>query len=280
MMPTPGLSLIGFMEQQQAINYQRTMCVPADPSDAALLAEWNTARGNLGASITNAGQPDIQDIPPADQAYIQQLRQQQWVQQSLAPYPGADFKVVEIDPLLAFQFHILTDHSHNHCSGLGLGPGIADLLPIFLPQAPPQEALRVSGQGQSIIIAADTLNVRIMAQGMFQAENKVGIQFGIGLPFVHVARFNGRCYLMNGFHRALGARERGAGRVPCLFRDVAAHTEVGIRDDGSTFSVALLESANPPTLGHFTRKRAHDVAIRKVSRILQVNWSEHALPLE
>jgi hypothetical protein len=85
---------------------------------------------------------------------------------------------------------------------------------------------------------------------------------------------------MNGFHRALGARKRGAGRMPCLFRDVATHTEVGIRDDGSTFSVAVLESANPPTLGHFTQNRAHNVAIRKVSRILQVNWSEHALSLE
>jgi hypothetical protein len=116
--------------------------------------------------MADAGKPDIQDIPPADQAYIQQLCQQPWVQQALAAYPGAAFKVVEIDPLLAFQFHILTDHSDNHCGSLGLGPGIADLLPIFLPQAPPQEALRVSGQGQSIIIAADSLNVRIMAQGM------------------------------------------------------------------------------------------------------------------
>jgi hypothetical protein len=279
-MPTPGLSLVGFMEPQQAINYQRMMCVPADPSDAALLAEWNTARGNLGAVVSDAGKPNIQEIPPGCQAYIQQLSQQPWVQQSLAPYPGAAFKVVEIDPLLAFQFHILTDHSDNHCGTLRLAPGIADLLPIFLPQAPPQEALRISLQSQSFVMAADSLNVRIMAQGLFQAENKVGIQFGIGLPFVHVARFNGRCYLMNGFHRALGARLRGAGLMPCLFREVANHIEVGIRDDGSTFSIALLESPNPPTLRHFTQNRAHTVAVRKVSRILQVNWSEHAVPLE
>ena len=87
-------------------------------------------------------------------------------------------------------------------------------------------------------------------------------------------------YLMNGFHRALGARKRGAGMMPCLFRDVATHKEVGIRDDGSTFHLTLLESADPPTLRHFTQNHAHDVAIRKFSRVLQVNWSEHALPLE
>jgi hypothetical protein len=57
---------------------QRMMCVSGDPSDAALLAEWNTARGNLGASTSTLGLPGFQDIPPADPAYIQQLRQQQW----------------------------------------------------------------------------------------------------------------------------------------------------------------------------------------------------------
>jgi hypothetical protein len=279
-MPTPGLSLVGFMDQHQAINYFRAACIPTDPSDAALVAEWNAAKAKLGASFGNYGRPDIQAIPSKDQAYIQQLQQELWVQQALASYPGASFQVVEIDPLLAFQFHILKNHSDDHCSGLGLGPSIADLLPICLPTAAPQENIRISPQGQSFLIAADSLNFRIVAQGWFQAENRVGIQFGIGLPFVHVARWNGRCYLTNGFHRALGARIRGAGRIPCLFRDVATPEEIGIRSDGTTFSVDLLNSSDPPTLGHFTRDRAYDVPIRRVSRILQVNWAEHALPLE
>jgi hypothetical protein len=279
-MPTPGLSLVGFMEPQHALNYLRAACVPPDASDAALLAEWTTAKARLGPPFTNAGQPDIQPIPPGDQAYVHQLQQQPWVQQALASYPGATFQVVEIDPLLAYQFHILGGHSDNHYPGLKLGPEVADLLPICLPMAPPNENIRISAQGQSLLIGADSLNVRITAQGWFQAENKVGIQFGIGLPFVHVTRWNGRCYLTNGFHRALGARIRGAGRIPCLFRDVANAEEIGIRPDGATFSVALLTSSDPPTLGHFTQGRAYDVPIRQASRILQVNWSEHALPLE
>ena len=279
-MPTPGLSLVGFMDQPQAINYFRTNCMPADISDAALISEWNTAQAKLGAPVDAPGQPDIQPIPPADQAYIQQLQQEPWIQQALAPYQGASFQAVEIEPLLAYQFHILTEHSDTHFADLKLGPSIADLLPICLPQAPPQENIRISPQGQSFLIAADSLNFRIVAQGWFQAENRVGIQFGIGLPFVHVSRWNGRCYLTNGFHRALGARTRGAGRIPCLFRDVATPEEIGIRSDGATFSSALLNSNDPPTLGHYTRDRAYDVAIRRVSRVLQVNWAEHALPLE
>jgi hypothetical protein len=278
-MPTPGLSLVGFMEQPHAINYMRGNCIMPDPSDAALVAEWATAKGKLGTSFDRAGKPDIQAIPPgAAQTYIQQLLQLPWVQAGLPP--NATFQCVEIDPLLAFQFHILTDHSDDHCAALGLAPGIVELLPICLPQAPPQANLRLSGAGQSLLIAADSLNVRIFNQGWFQTENKAGIAFGVSVPFVHVVRFNERCYLTNGFHRALGARIRGAGRMPCLFREVGSPDEIGLRIDGATFSLALLESADPPTLGHFTQGRAHELPIQKKMRVLQVNWSEHALPME
>jgi hypothetical protein len=129
-MPTPGLSLVGFMDQQQAIDYFRTNCIPADPSDIALIAEWTAAKTKLGAALGSPGQPDIQPIPPKDQVYIQQLQQEVWVQQALAAYPNAAFQVVEIEPLLAFQFHILKDHSNKHLAGLALGPSIADLLPF------------------------------------------------------------------------------------------------------------------------------------------------------
>ena len=92
-MPTPGLSLVGFMDQQQAINYFRAACIPADPTDVALIAEWNAAKARLGAPVADCGQPDILPIPPADQAYIQQLQQEPWVQQALVPWPGASFRV-------------------------------------------------------------------------------------------------------------------------------------------------------------------------------------------
>src|SRR5258706_4391109 len=86
-MPTPGLSLVEFLQPPQALNYLRNACVPSDPSDAALLAEWAAAQGKLGAPFSQAGRPDIQPIPAADQAYIQELQQEAWVQERLAPYP-------------------------------------------------------------------------------------------------------------------------------------------------------------------------------------------------
>jgi hypothetical protein len=292
-MPTPGLSLVGFMDQLQAIRYMQANCVMPNPADiAALISEWTAASANLGQPFADAGHPDIQPIPStaAAQTYIQQLQQQPWVQESLKAYPTGTLQVVEIDPLLAFQFHISLNHSDGRCAALGLGPGIVELLPICLPQMPPQASIRPSGQGQSLLIASDSLNVRIVAQGLFNPPvppgqpplppNMAGVLFGVALPFVHVVRFNGRCYLINGFHRALGARKRGAGRIPCFFREVTTADETGIRTDGSTFPLKLLESSNPPTLAHFTQGRAHALPLREVMRVLQINWSEHALPME
>ena len=289
-MPTPGLSLLGFMDQQQAVNYLRGACVPPDPSDAALIAEWNAAQAKLGPSLDGAGNPDVQDLSSACQPHIQQLQQQDWWKAYLVAYPSATFKAVEIDPLLAFQFHIMNDRSDNHCNGLALGPGIADLLPVCLPLAPKPENFRVSIHGLvpppngplpptgSFVLVADTLNVQMGERGWFQADNKVGFQFVFGLPFVQVTRCNGQCFLTNGFHRAIGIRTRGADRMPCIFRDVTNYDEIGIKSDGSTFVAARFNQPDPPTLRHFTQGRAHEVQIRKMLRILEVSWSEHILP--
>lgn len=104
-MPTPGLSLVGFMtDPQQVFQHLRIQCIP-DPADIALLADWNLAQTKRGPPMTAAGAPDIQPIPATEAAYTQQLMQQPWVQEAfrMFGYTAADFKLVEIDPLLAYH---------------------------------------------------------------------------------------------------------------------------------------------------------------------------------
>ena len=277
-MPTHGLSLVGFMDQPQAIHHLRNDCKPANANvdDAALIAEWQVARQHLGAAIDNAGNPNIQEIPQAHQAHLQQILQM-W-QQSPAPWMlGASFKLVEIDPLLAYQFTVDADRSDQHCNGLE-NPSLDQLVPLCLPLAPQIEAIQSVRAPQSLIIRARSLNVQMLDQGKL-AENAVGITFGLSAPFVHVVRFNNRCYLHNGFHRAYGVRRSGATHIPCVFRDLTDPGAVGIRPP-QTFSQQLLESDNPPALGHFTQGRAHQVQIRLKSRVLHVSWAEYVVPEE
>jgi hypothetical protein len=241
----------------------------------------------LGAAYPNAGQPDIQAIPQAHQAHVDQVKQAPWAQQLLQTHwQGAEFRLVEIRPLLAFQYHVDSDRSNHHCGQLGDPPTLDQLVPLCLPLAWPSEATQshMLGQpgSQSIIIKSKSLNFRVLDQGVFQQPGvdgaAIGVMIGTAIPIAHVVRFNGRCYLHNGFHRAVGIGQRGATHMPCIFRDVATAEGAGIK--ANTFQQPLLESANAPTLGHFIDGRAHAVQLRAMTRIVQISWADHVMPDE
>jgi hypothetical protein len=280
-MPTPGLSLVGFLDEQSAIRHLTEACVPASLDPVLLRAEWQTAKATLGAPIPNFGNPGILPIPPGEGPYMQALCAQQWVAEYLANAPGATFSMVEIDPLLAFQFSVDGARSDQHCAHLQQPPTVHELMNCCLPMATPPEEIRIVHLPSSILLKSRGLNIRLMAHGFFNAPgvpNTLGMQFGSALPLVHVARFNGRCYLQNGFHRAVGIRKAGATHIPAVVRDVATPEEVGINP--GTFPLTLLESADPPTLGHFTQGRALAVQVRAMSRVFNVSWAEYAVPDE
>jgi len=290
-MSTPGLSLVGFMaDQQAAFRHLRTECVPPDASDAALSAEWNAARTSLGPAIANAGNPNIQQLAGADAQYAQALSQLPWVAAAFQQfqYQNVNFQLIEIDPILAYQFTVSLERSGHHCNHLN-NPQVTDLLPICLPQTQPMPeylSSPLTQDSKSVIFKARNLNVRPLGPGVFNLTvngyqiTVPGFPFHVALPFAHVLRFNNRYYLHNGFHRALGIRRAGATHMPCILRDVQRAEDVGIRTDDTTFPLDLLESANPPTVGHFTQGRSHAVELRAHSRILHVSWAEYVMPDE
>jgi len=228
--------------------------------------------------MANAGNPPIMPLPPAQDAYEVQLRQA-WasVFQSSA-YAGAKIQMVEIDPLLTYQPHLDTHRAAHHYSKFNGLPDMNDLLATCLPLAQATEMYQVFQQPQSIILRARNLNIVLADRGM--QGNFLGVRFGISLPLVHVVRLNGRYYLHNGLHRVYGARSAGATHVPCMVRDVDDPDVAGIRTDGRTFPLSLLESTNPPTVGHYTQGRACEVQLRTMNRVLHVSWAEYTIPVE
>jgi hypothetical protein len=279
-MPTPGHSLVGFMtDQQHALNHLKLSCFP-DPnkSDVNLIADWQTAQAKLGSPIPRAGNPFLTPIPQTD-PHIQQLLQAPWATAYLAGQlaQGASFQMVEIHKLLAFQFAIDSARSNSHCNFAMGVPNQQELLDICLPLTLSNDPVHISNlNNSSFILKSRSLNFSISAQGPMPIQNAIGIQCAWSLPFVHVTRLNGRCYLHNGFHRALGIRLAGAGQMPCFFRDVADAAAVGILPT-TTFDLQLLESANPPTLEHYATGRALDVNLRASARVIQISWSQHTM---
>lgn len=275
-MSTEGLSLVGFWPAADATAYLSSRCVPADPSPDALLADWRAASARLGAPVARAGYPEIIAIPPDHHGYLQQLRSNPAVSAYLSQLTAlADFYLVEIDPLLAYQPHVDLERADHHCGSLGETPSIGDLLPTLLPIIFQDEPFSVNQYGNSILIKARSLNLRLQQAG-FLSPAHLGIHFGLALPLAHVVRFQGRCYLHNGFHRVVGARGAGATHVPCMVRDVLTKEEVGAGNPG-VFDFPLLESNNPPTLAHFAQDRAHPVKVRATSRIMHISWAEYVV---
>lgn len=273
-MPTPGISLLGFMDQAQALNYLRNACVVTDGSDAALIAEWTAARALIANGPPNAGNPVIREIPADQIGHVQSLATGPW-KGSIAP--DWQFKMVEIAPLLAFQFSILTDKTDGHCSTWGQPPSIGELLGTCLPLVPTNENLNLNQMPQSMLIRGKNLNLRTVQTGMV-GPNAIGLTFGFSSPFAHVVRFNGRCYLHNGFHRTYGAALAGATEIPCVFRDVLDPAAAGIIGGGATFDLPLLESDNPPTIHHFASGQAYPIQVKIMSRVISVSWADYVVP--
>lgn len=275
-------------EAEQAIDYLRHECVPAADrgGDAALLAEWQAARAKIGPPFRNAGHAAVLDLPAEAQPYMDELVKQPWVADRLRNVEDASFRLVEVDPLLANQFSIGTDRLTPFNEGPG-APGMADLLRLCLPMAhPPLEyqASPVSSHSTSVMLTSRRRDFTFRRFGVFASERAqmtlVGARVELPLPFVHVVRLGGRCYLHNGYHRAYSARLAGATHVPCFLRDVADLKASGLPDDGSTFPPSLLASKNPPTMAHYTQGRAHHVALRVKRRIIHVTWHQYLVDAE
>jgi hypothetical protein len=287
-MPTPGLSLVGFMDQQQAISYFQKSCFPRQPN-ASISADWGAAQANLGSAFPNAGSPDIQPFPGVGLAYEQQMVADPWTAAVLNSMPGYALQFVEIDPLLAFQFAIDEHRAAQHCAALAGPPNIGELFPICLPIGEPREPFQwsLNPQGTSLVVKSRSLNLRPTNVQMNASQASVQMVFHLGFsaPFIQVVRLNDRCFLFNAYHRAFGIRRAGHTHIPCILRDVGDYESVGVRSDGNTFPPSAFEQATMPpmgmpTMGHFTQGRAHHVLIRAVSRTLTVNWAEHATPDE
>lgn len=279
-MPSPGLSLVGFVvDQQEALNHLTNACVPAaGANQQTLIADWQAATARLGAAIPNTGQPNMQPIPAAQQQHAQQILAQP-VFQGAAPgsWQGSTVELVEIDKVLAYQMTVDSNRSAHHCGTLSNPPTMDDLMNCCLPLAPQIENYKVFPGPSSLVLKARSLNIRHF-QGVWN-QDFMGIQFGVSIPYVHVVRYGGRCHLFNGYHRAVGVRLSGATHMPCIVRDVADRSAIGFAPP-EFFPDAVLQSNNPPTLAHFTQGRALHVSLRQHSRILHVSWAEHALPDE
>lgn len=254
----PGLSLVGFMDKQDALEYLRTQCIFDDTNDDVLEQYWDNARMALGNATPKAGSPGIADIPLQHKGYLDGVHKNPRYMGTVAELNRAAFRLVEIAPLLAFQFHVHTERTRSKTAAIDGNAPMKKLLDLCLPRYnPPLPAsvLKPTIADNALIFECDDINFQPLPN-LLGGENKpdesvsVTVQMARSSPFVQVAHFRGRYYLKNGYHRAYQLGKMGFTHIPCIVGEAATWEQV-VGKGSVAFSQDLLTSNNPPTVGHF-----------------------------
>jgi hypothetical protein len=274
-MPLPGLCLMGFMDEPDALAYQQRSCIFEDATEHILRQHYQAARARLGEPMRQAGKPAILALPAKHSMYVDQLRATP-LHADLIQKMGASIKRVEIAPLLAYQFQVHTVQEKTMAAGIGRGSSLRQMLEVCLPIGFENPPWKVKGEGSRMTISSPSLNLVLQSStapiygGVSNTPfSWIGVPFGPASSFVVVAQFEGRCYLKNGYHRAYQLGRLGITHIPCLFVEVAKYEDAVL--PGAVFPRPLLESDNPPTCGHFVHGRAYPVGLREVERVIHID---------
>ena len=269
-MPIPGVSLVGLLPDPIALEYlEKGCCFPAATDLAAHLTE---ARRRLdGRAPERPGNPQLAPFPSADHEAA--VRGTSRFRQAFASI-ALDFRMVEIAPLLACQVHVTLDAHDATLDILNL------CLPTVLPSVPVDWRAQGGEDVGSVQIAVEDLNFRILRGGAAASPPGedlllAGVGLGIGAPFVQVLRWRDRCYLVNGFHRAVMLLRQGVSEMPCLYREIDEPDPATIIGQPGQHLVACIP---PATCGDYLN--GYDVPIRKTRRHVNVNWSQWVAPIE
>jgi hypothetical protein len=274
-MPIDALSLLGFLSQSAAIRHLQKDCVLATPTPSLCEQEWQVARAALASPYH--GQPEILDLPRHALTHISQNVEP--LALKLGLYKDADLSpprycLIETAPLLAHQLVIRLPNAAAITADLPAAPTLMDMLPICLPGRIPAEPFEVLRQPNALVIKARSLNLHF--DQPLIGENAATLCIRPAPPFVTVIARGERFHLWDGYHRAYALARLGATHIPCMLRQ-------SLRDDlidpalECYFPASLLQSADPPTLGHFSRRLAHPVRLKSMSRVLHVSWAEWML---
>ncbi len=278
-MSIPGLSLVGFMELPQAIAYFRGNCTCDGESDEELLVRWKAAKKQLGPDTARPGRPELRDIPAKYADHLAAVANHPRFHEVLNQTSGSyAFKLVQIAPLLAYQFHVWIGKDRaDTADPTDLGALLERCLPTKIEPIEP-EAIPIENHG--VLLRSGDLNFRKLAWGKLMTDPNgligVGAVVGPSSPLAQVVRFGGRCFLSNGYHRASQLLASGQSHIPALVVDAIQPDRIGL--SGGTFSLEKLSGFGPPTCAHLHPDRAYPVELRKFVRYVKVTWAEFAGP--
>jgi hypothetical protein len=239
--PETTLFPFGVVTQAEVINIIRSICIEDEVKNLqAIIEEWRNASNHFQEIIQTenglAETIDSKGIDPLFEAKLKEITSDLLFQQTFSHYQ-IEFKLVEIEKLIAAQRSVNLDYVQALKSRLTPNPRIEDLIDFCLAnkQVPPvpkvqqiaQNAFSYSSESSQFrflggypkpltmedIIASNTGGLPAAA---------IVLLLGYGSPVCNVWSVNGRMVLNNGFHRMFTLGEIGIKYAPVVVQKITS----------------------------------------------------------
>jgi hypothetical protein len=225
----PARSLIGWMpaERAERVQHGNRQDVPVSEESRA---RASSARSAVAARPAGLDQTQVISAAPVELAeHINSLRQHP----AVAPYfaEGAVVSLVDLRRVCAVQPNVFIDHSAERVRDVD-SEDIRSVGVVWLPIPTKAELPAQWDESKNVwLFSAPNPNLRFL--GHFAGEiqpGMVGFGFFVGVSssFLQVAEFQGRLFLRDGYHRAIGFLQRGINVVPAFTRTLGPLESLGL----------------------------------------------------
>ncbi len=275
-----GCALIGFMEEQDAINFLKSCILSA--SDDEIREFWRKAKSEVDSLSIPDLTPEIIEIEDTfkeqldtvskNPLFLEAVQQRKW-----------EFKFIEIDKLVCFQKYVDTDYSDEIAKEYDFS-NTSELIDFCLPEKPLKRPMGIAfaPQEHSYTIFSSSPDLRII--GLMQNQDPInkrqsfGFLVGWGVPYIQVIKFKDRYFLKNGYHRTYVLRKNGIRYLPCILSESENFIDTGAVNPGF-FSQELLMSNKPPIFANFFSDNfSPNLQMRHMTKIVRVKAEEYVLP--
>ncbi len=270
-----GRALIGWMTAEDATRalVGGQMDVPIELD---VIRRAQSAREEVAARAEPPNQEGvIEDAPPELAAHVASLGQQPGSTQMLAE--GWEVKLTDLARLVAFQPLVIAEQAEERVANI-TADDINSVATATLPIAQPEPLPAAFDQSKGCwVISSANPNLQVCGHftGPLQPGTPPAFGFVVGvLPsFVQAARYQGRYFLRDGYHRAYGLLKRGIMKVPALVREIETIDALGVKP-GMLPQEAYL-GPQPPMLRDFLNDAVSaDVTTAAIHKVIAVHAIE------
>ncbi len=225
----PARALIGWMPADQAERVQhgnRQDVVPSAESKARAAGARETVAARApGINQDGAISPAPNELDP----HIAALRQHPAAASYFAE--GWEVALIDLRRVCAVQPNVFVDHAEERVRDVDPAD-LRSIAAVSLPVPAESQLPAQFDESKNVwLLTAPNPNLRIM--GHFGGQLQPGVVgFGfivaISASFLQVAQFQGRLYLRDGYHRAVGFLQRGISVVPAFTRAFGPLESLGL----------------------------------------------------